>query len=100
MRLDNVAHFSFSSIAADWRYRYAGLMTLSSTAEGAHKQMEAYLDQMVDGIVGFLKDPVSHLYTTPNEPRLHILRMQCQIKWQIEFILRTTRKFEASFLGM
>lgn len=42
---------------ADWRYRYAGLMTLSSTAEGAHKQMEAYLDQMVDGIVGFLKDP-------------------------------------------
>ena len=32
-------------------------MTLSSTAEGAHKQMEAYLDQMVDGIVGFLKDP-------------------------------------------
>lgn len=42
---------------SDWRYRYAGLMTLSSTAEGAHKQMEAYLDQMVDGIVGFLKDP-------------------------------------------
>ncbi len=33
-------------------------MTLSSTAEGAHKQMEGYLDQMVDGIVGFLKDPV------------------------------------------
>ena len=33
-------------------------MTLSSTAEGAHKQMETYLDQMVDGIVGFLKDPV------------------------------------------
>lgn len=33
-------------------------MTLSSTAEGAHKQMEAYLDQMVDPIVGFLKDPV------------------------------------------
>ena len=44
---------------ADWRYRYAGLMTLSSTAEGAHKQMEAYLDQIVEGIVGFLKDPVS-----------------------------------------
>jgi len=42
---------------ADWRYRYAGLMTLSSTAEGSHKQMEAYLDQIVDGIVGFLKDP-------------------------------------------
>lgn len=46
---------------ADWRYRYAGLMTLSSTAEGAHKQMEAYLDQMMDPIVGFLKDPVSNL---------------------------------------
>ena len=50
-------NFYFAS-KADWRYRYAGLMTLSSTAEGAHKQMEAYLDQMVDGIVGFLKDPV------------------------------------------
>lgn len=37
-------------------------MTLSSTAEGAHKQMEAYLDQMVDPIVGFLKDPVSDVY--------------------------------------
>ena len=36
-------------------------MTLSSTAEGSHKQMEAYLDQMVDGIVGFLKDPVKIL---------------------------------------
>jgi hypothetical protein len=33
-------------------------MTLSSTAEGAHKQMETYLDQMVDFIIGFLKDPV------------------------------------------
>ena len=33
-------------------------MTLSSTAEGAHKQMEAYLDQMIDPIVGFLKDSV------------------------------------------
>lgn len=42
----------------DWKYRYAGLMTLSSTAEGAHKQMETYLDQMVDYIIGFLKDPV------------------------------------------
>lgn len=39
-------------------------MTLSSTAEGAHKQMETYLDQMVDGIVGFLKDPVIDLMRT------------------------------------
>jgi len=45
-------------IKADWKYRYAGLMTLSSTAEGAHKQMETYLDQMVDFIIGFLKDSV------------------------------------------
>lgn len=34
-------------------------MTLSSTAEGAHKQMETYLDQMVDFIIGFLKDQVN-----------------------------------------
>jgi hypothetical protein len=34
-------------------------MTLSSTAEGAHKQMEGFLDQIVEGIIGFLKDPVS-----------------------------------------
>lgn len=52
-------------VAGDWRYRYAGLMTLSSTAEGAHKQMEAYLDQMIDPIVGFLKDSVLHpLFST------------------------------------
>jgi importin-5 len=46
---------------SDWRYKYAGLMTLSSTAKGAHQQMEAYLDQMVDEIVGFLKNPHSRV---------------------------------------
>lgn len=44
-------------------------MTLSSTAEGAHKQMEAYLDQMVDPIVGFLKDPV--IIYNPFFPRIY-----------------------------
>ena len=58
---ENIITMFFLIIVADWRYRYAGLMTLSSTAEGAHKQMESYLDQMVDGIVGFLKDPVKNL---------------------------------------
>ena len=42
-------------------------MTLSSTAEGAHKQMETYLDQMVDFIIGFLKDQVKWLIIITNK---------------------------------
>ena len=40
----------------DWRYRHAGLMALSATAEGCHKEMSAILDDLVNGILVFLKD--------------------------------------------
>ncbi|CAF3712378.1 unnamed protein product [Adineta steineri] len=40
----------------DWRYRHAGLMALSATGEGCHKEMGAMLDDLVNGILVFLKD--------------------------------------------
>ena len=43
---------------ADWRYRHAGLMALSATGEGCHKEMGAILDDLVNGILVFLKDSV------------------------------------------
>lgn len=43
---------------ADWRYRHAGLMALSATGEGCHKEMAAMLDDLVNGILVFLKDSV------------------------------------------
>ena len=69
---------------ADWKYRYAGLMTLSSTAEGAHKQMESYLDQMVDGIIGFLKDP---------HPRVRYAACNCIGQMATDFAPTFQKKF-------
>ncbi len=43
---------------ADWRYRHAGLMALSATGEGCHKEMSVILDDLVNGILVFLKDSV------------------------------------------
>ncbi|GFG38740.1 hypothetical protein Cfor_07043, partial [Coptotermes formosanus] len=40
----------------DWRYRYAALMALSCVGEGCHKQMEAVLPQIMDGVLSFLQD--------------------------------------------
>jgi len=40
----------------DWRYRHAGLMAISATGEGCHKEMLALLDDLVNGILVFLKD--------------------------------------------
>ncbi|CAF1188329.1 unnamed protein product [Rotaria sp. Silwood1] len=40
----------------DWRYRHAGLMALSATGEGCHKEMSVILDDLVNGILVFLKD--------------------------------------------
>ncbi|KAK7864488.1 hypothetical protein R5R35_003107 [Gryllus longicercus] len=42
---------------ADWRYRHAALMALSAVGEGCHKQMEALLPQIMDGVLSFLQDP-------------------------------------------
>lgn len=74
---------------ADWRYRYAGLMTLSSTAEGAHKQMETYLDQMVDGIVGFLKDP---------HPRVRYAACNCIGQMATDFAPVFQKKFHSKVI--
>jgi len=48
----------FFCYLADWRYRHAGLMALSATGEGCHKEMSVILDDLVNGILVFLKDSV------------------------------------------
>jgi len=42
---------------ADWKYRHAALMAISATGEGCHKQMEAYLPQIMDTVMNFINDP-------------------------------------------
>ncbi|XP_015121637.1 importin-5 [Diachasma alloeum] len=41
----------------DWKYRHAALMAISAVGEGCHKQMEAILPQIMEGIVQYLQDP-------------------------------------------
>lgn len=45
----------------DWKSRHAALMAISSVGEGCHKQMEAMLPQIMDGVLNFLQDPVRQL---------------------------------------
>jgi len=42
---------------ADWKYRHGALMAISATGEGCHKQMEAYLPQIMDTVMNFINDP-------------------------------------------
>lgn len=42
---------------SDWKQRYAALMAISAIGEGCHKQMEAMLEQLMSGILNFLRDP-------------------------------------------
>ncbi|XP_074106518.1 karyopherin beta 3 [Cotesia typhae] len=42
---------------SDWKYRHAALMAISAVGEGCHKQMEAILSQIMEGIVQYLQDP-------------------------------------------
>lgn len=42
---------------ADWKFRHAALMAISAAGEGCHKQMEAYLPQIMDGVMNFVNDP-------------------------------------------
>lgn len=44
----------FSSV-----FRHAALMAISAIGEGCHKQMEALLPQIMDGVIQYLQDPVS-----------------------------------------
>ena len=47
----------FSCFQADWKYRHAALMAISATGEGCHKQMEAYLPQIMDTVMNYINDP-------------------------------------------
>ncbi|XP_066591327.1 importin-5 [Prorops nasuta] len=42
---------------SDWMYRHAALMAISAVGEGCHKQMEAILPQIMDGVIQYLQDP-------------------------------------------
>jgi len=46
-------------LSADWRYRHAALMAISSCGEGCHQQMENVLSSIVEAILPFLQDSVS-----------------------------------------
>lgn len=37
-------------------------MAISAVGEGCHKQMQPVLNDILDGILGFLQDPVSKIY--------------------------------------
>lgn len=41
----------------DWKYRHAALMAISAAGEGCHKQMEAMLDNIMQGVLKYLMDP-------------------------------------------
>lgn len=41
----------------DWKHRFAALMAISAIGEGCHKQMEAILDEVMSGVLNFLRDP-------------------------------------------
>jgi len=44
----------------DWKYRHSALMAISAVGEGCHKQMEAMLPQIMEGVLTYLQDPVSY----------------------------------------
>jgi len=41
----------------DWKHRHAALMAISASGEGCHKQMEPFLDQVMEGVIKFIMDP-------------------------------------------
>ncbi len=47
-----------SVISAEWQYRHAGLMALSTIGEGTKATMEPHLEQIIDSMLPFLRDPV------------------------------------------
>lgn len=46
----------------DWKYRHSALMAISAVGEGCHKQMEAMLPQIMEGVLNYLQDPVIKYY--------------------------------------
>jgi HEAT repeat protein len=47
--------------SADWKQRHAALMALSTIGEGCHKQMEAMLPQIMDGVPGVMEGVLRYL---------------------------------------
>lgn len=41
----------------DWKYRHAALMAISAAGEGCHKQLDAMLDSIIQGVLQYLMDP-------------------------------------------
>lgn len=41
----------------NWKQRHAALMAISAIGEGCHKQMELMLEDVMSGVLNFLKDP-------------------------------------------
>jgi len=41
----------------DWKCRHAALMAISACGEGCHKQMEPFLDQVMEGVMNYIADP-------------------------------------------
>ena len=48
---------SFLIQQPDWKCRHAALMAISACGEGCHKQMEPFLDQVMDGVMNYIADP-------------------------------------------
>jgi len=42
---------------SDWKCRHAALMAISACGEGCHKQMEPFLDQVMDAVMNYITDP-------------------------------------------
>ena len=49
MIYDADLHLTFQH--ADWKYRHAALMVISASGEGCHKQMEPYLETVMEGVM-------------------------------------------------
>lgn len=47
--------------SAEWKHRYAALMTVSAIGEGCNKQMSGILQEIVDGVLPFLLDSHSRV---------------------------------------
>lgn len=41
--------------------RHAAMMAISAVGEGCHKQMQPMLQEILDGILHFLQDPVCEI---------------------------------------
>uniref|UniRef100_A0A1W7RAB9 Importin-5 n=1 Tax=Hadrurus spadix TaxID=141984 RepID=A0A1W7RAB9_9SCOR len=68
----------------DWRQRHAGLMAVSAVGEGCHKQMEALLGQIVEGVLPYLQD--SH-------PRVRYAACNCIGQMATDFAPIFEKKF-------